>query len=219
MQGSSSSNLRNQAEERFWRYAIAFVEDWALCPFARTSRKEGKIWLDVLPKCNQDDPTLNAQIAQAAQRCSLSKEHDIGFIVLPNLNENYPAWEARVQNLRTDLLRCNGPTLQPSEWALTAFHPQIPKKLNSTYATTLLCRATPDPTLQMIRLKTLDHVRNQAHRSPQTQSTIDQDCPYGAQSRAHASPALHERIAHHNHQKLCSAGMEKILLQLDLLQS
>ena len=131
------------ALERNDRYLLEFVEQLSLCPFARRCRETGKLLRRVLSGI----PSLEAELRSIEALPDGSVE--VALLICPDVPASPQEWEKRVAALRplTTRFHC------------VAFHPEMPRDLSDPHRAVRFIRRSPDPTVQLVHVRTLEAVR------------------------------------------------------------
>ena len=128
------------------RYLREFVEALELCPFARKCRETGRLARRVLRGGRPREAT-----AAAVRELEATGEEEVEVALLL-----YPEFEGEVgafEEFRDEVRR--GLRL----FHCVAFHPALPMDLSDANRAVSFLRRSPDPTLQLVRIATLDRVR------------------------------------------------------------
>ena len=131
------------------RYVIEFLESYALCPYARSGRERGVT-------------ERRVHFAETADSCALAQAYDeiapgdveVLQIIFP-LVKVEPADFSRFVYEVTEALNARQP--RPL-FASAALHPGLAYTRETATGLISLFRRAPDPTLQWVRLATLDHI-------------------------------------------------------------
>ena len=149
------------------RYLEEVVEGLGLCPFARRSREQGRVHRPLF-HVEADTP---APQRVAEQLAALTRAHDDAEIVLatfvdPSGRFEDPApFEAFVTEVRGIY-----DTLEAPLYFMVAFHPRLDETIDTTRPLTKdtlvpLIRRTPDPVIQCVNGRVLEHARAQAQQA------------------------------------------------------
>lgn len=120
------------------------VERYAVCPWAKAARQNGRIRSCVVTSEVSSAKELQSRIDAWAE----DDECDVGFLIYPAFDagyEEFDQWTAQVGNLRSDV------------FLSASFHPDAP----SNAGVVRFLRQTPDPTAQLVRRSRLEEVRAQ----------------------------------------------------------
>jgi hypothetical protein len=130
-------------------YVIQFLEKHGFCPYARAGRERGATARFVhFADSSSPDP-----LRQVFDR-TYSGDLEVVQIIFP-LVEIEAAAFARFVNEVTDALNRQ---LEKAVFASAALHPQLSFRSDSATGLISLFRRAPDPTLQWVRLSTLDAI-------------------------------------------------------------
>ena len=129
------------------RYLREFVEAFELCPFARRCRESGRLARRVLRGGRPGEST-----AAAVRELEATDEEqvEVALLIYPELEGGLHALEELRDEVRRSLrlFHC------------VAFHPDLPMDLSDENRAVSFLRRSPDPTLQLVRIATLDRVRS-----------------------------------------------------------
>jgi len=129
------------------RYLREFVEALELCPFARKCRESGRLARRVLRGERPAEAT-----AAAVRELELTSEEqvEVALLIYPEFAGDLRAFEEFRDDVRgwLRLFYC------------VAFHPALPMDLSDANRAVSFLRRSPDPTLQLVRISTLDRVRS-----------------------------------------------------------
>ena len=129
------------------RYLREFVEALELCPFARKCRETGRLARRVLRGERPAEAT-----AAAARELELTSEEqvEVALLIYPEFAGDVQAFEQFRDEVRRSL----------RVFYCVAFHPALPMDLSDANRAVSFLRRSPDPTLQLVRIATLDRVRS-----------------------------------------------------------
>ena len=159
------------------RYLIEVVENYDLCPWARTSRLGGDLAIEIL----YGAPTLEDWVA-AAQRALAAPETKVAMVVAPELEITARG----LHSIRNDV------TSRVGVAGIADFHPDAELELASPPRLVPFLRRSPDPMLQLVPLALLDSVRAAHSASRRRQAEI-----LGGMATSQADVA--DKIAAANH--------------------
>jgi hypothetical protein len=140
-------NVSEAALARNDRYLREFVEALELCPFARRCRESGRLVRRVV----LGDAVTGALGALAYVSALPEEACEVALLLFPEFTGDLDAFRevcAQVR-ARADLFHC------------VAFHPDLPMDLADGNRAVSFLRRSPDPTLQLVRIATLDRVRRE----------------------------------------------------------
>jgi hypothetical protein len=129
------------------RYLREFVEALDLCPFAKRCRESGRLVRRVV----LGDALEGALAALAAVSKLPEDACEVALLLFPEFTAGLGAFRdlcAQVR-ARADVFHC------------VAFHPDLPMDLSDENRAVSFLRRAPDPTLQLVRIATLDRVRGE----------------------------------------------------------
>jgi hypothetical protein len=140
-------SIEAEALARSDRYLSEFVEALDLCPFARRCRETGRLARRVLRGGRPGEAT-----SAAARELEATPEEqlEVALLIYPELEGGLPALEELRDEVRRSL----------RQFHCVAFHPELPMDLSDANRAVSFLRRSPDPTLQLVRVSTLDRVRS-----------------------------------------------------------
>jgi hypothetical protein len=129
------------------RYLREFVEALELCPFARKCRESGRLARRALRGERPAEAT-----AAAVRELELTSEEqvEVALLIYPEFAGDLRAFEELRDEVRGSLRL----------FYCVAFHPALPMDLSDANRAVSFLRRSPDPTLQLVRISTLDRVRS-----------------------------------------------------------
>jgi hypothetical protein len=129
------------------RYLREFVEALELCPFARRCRETGRLARRVLRGGRPGEAT--ASVVRELE-ATAEEQVEVALLIYPELEGGVRALEDLRDEVRRSLrlFHC------------VAFHPELPMDLSDENRAVSFLRRSPDPTLQLVRIATLDRVRS-----------------------------------------------------------
>jgi hypothetical protein len=185
------ARLATETRRLYLRYATEIVEAFHFCPWAGRARREGQTREEVLFLSDYGPESL-AGILSAVRAMEARDEVEIGLLLLPRLKISRPIFEAFVSDVRL----ADDASVSPARPAfmMAAFHPEAPARVDTEMHTTRFVRRTPDPTIQLVRVRALAAV--------------------GADDGANATPAsdppMHARVAAANQATIARVGVAAI---------
>ena len=140
-------SIEAEALARNDRYLREFVEALELCPFARKCRESGRLARRVLRGERPAEAT-----AAAVRELELTSEEqvEVALLIYPEFAGDLRAFEELRDEVRRSL----------RVFHCVAFHPALPMDLSDPNRAVAFLRRSPDPTLQLVRVATLDRVRS-----------------------------------------------------------
>ncbi|MFI5306953.1 MAG: DUF1415 family protein [Polyangiales bacterium] len=195
--------LREQAVRVHLRYVREVVVAFGYCPWAHGALEGGRVRSAVL---FGSEPALDATLAEIVA-LELDADVDIGFLLFPEstlgpLEHQHFAAQVRASYDPPGASRSEG-------FAVADFHPDVTADLRSPERLVPFIRASPDPSLQLVRHSALAAVRR-----GDTQGTRFVDAAALAAQLLHhegaATPPLHERIASMNLETTSRIGVERV---------
>src|SRR5438067_5777051 len=173
-----AENLARAALARNDRYLREFVEALNLCPFAKRCREEGRLVRRVI----LDDYLLPALLRAAAEVETLpEKQCEVALLVVPHFTEGAAAFRELCAQVRRPL----------RHFHCVAFHPGLKADFSGENRAVQFLRRAPDPTLQLVRIATLERVRGERPGGTVYVGTA-------AAKEFHLPPSLSEEIARAN---------------------
>lgn len=145
--------LSREAIRIYRRYQTEVVEALNLCPWAERSRIEGHVREWVLTGAEPDITSSLAAIGELDR----DPQVDVGLLLYPRVAWGRRAFDAFVARLvRADAAMHSE---RRASFALAAFHPEAAADLTDPERLIPFVRRTPDPTVQLIRIDSLESVR------------------------------------------------------------
>ena len=203
----SQPDVIAQALARNDRYLREFVEAFTFCPFAQHTRESGHLARRVLPISDSSDAAVLATVREL--HSAAQAEIEIALLIFPTLGLSRTEFDRLAAELRTQTaaLGLNG-------FFIVAFHPDAPVDASTPDRLVSLLRRTPDPTLQLVRVATLDRVRGSQGDTVWIDPTkVDLRSPPPA-----PPPSLSERIAQANFETAQRVGVEALLAVLQSIR-
>ena len=183
------------------RYLQEFVEALNLCPFAKRCREEGRLVRRVI----LDDYVLPALLRAAAEIETLpEKQCEVALLLVPRFEEGPLAFLETCSEVRRSLRKFH----------CVAFHPEMKFDFSDENRAVQFLRRAPDPTLQLVRIETLERVRG-----GRTGGTVY--VGNAAAKDIHLPPSLSEEIARANLATILEHGpaaLERLLQSFTLRQ-
>ena len=140
-------SIEAEALARSDRYLREFVEALELCPFARRCREAGRLARRVLRGGRPGEAT-----SAAVRELELTSEEqvEVALLIYPEFDGELSRFEEFRDEVRKGLRL----------FYCVAFHPDLPIDLSNENRAVSFLRRSPDPTLQLVRVTTLDRVRS-----------------------------------------------------------
>lgn len=183
------------------RYAVELVERLGFCPYAERARVEGRTREIVLSAPIPSDDEVLSALESIADDPSI----EIGLLLFPRLAIGRSKLERWVEHLRKAHAAFRGGT---AILALEGFHPDAEADTTSPERLTPFVRRTPDPTVQLTRLRALERVRR---GTPQGTAFFDPSAMDLARFLETVEPRpLHERIAERNLETVKRLGADEV---------
>jgi hypothetical protein len=140
-------SIEAEALARSDRYLREFVEALELCPFARKCRESGRLARRVLGGGRPGEATAAAVTELEA---TTEEQVEVALLIYPEFEGDLRAFELFRDEVRSGLRL----------FYCIAFHPDLPIDLSDENRAVSFLRRSPDPTLQFVRIATLDRVRS-----------------------------------------------------------
>jgi hypothetical protein len=140
-------SIETAALARNDRYLREFIEALDLCPFARKCRETGRLARRVLRGSRPTEATLAA--IRDLERTT-EDEVEVALLIYPEFTAGLQVFEEFRDEVRASLRL----------FYCVAFHPDLPMDLSDANRAVSFLRRSPDPTLQLVRITTLDRVRS-----------------------------------------------------------
>ena len=148
---SHEARLVKEAIRVYRRYAVEIVEGLTFCPYAEKARHDGVTHELVITEAAPTDETVLDVIEAVTE----DETVDIGLLILPRLEITQLNLGPWVEVLRKKHQGMRGVTVL----AIEGFHPIAEADISAPERLTPFVRRTPDPTLQLTRLSSLEAVR------------------------------------------------------------
>ena len=201
--------LATEAKRLYLRYAVEIVEALSFCPYAQKARIEGRTREMVVVV---DDPSDDVVVEQIELACD-DPELEIGLLILPRLTMPRRELGQWVEVLRKRHRANHSSTIL----AIEGFHPIATADTTSAERLTPFVRRSPDPTLQLTRLSSLEEVRKGSSRGTGFVDLRSVDLAKLLLTKP--KRPLHERIAEANLESVNRLGVEEINRRLlDILR-
>ncbi len=195
----------DEATRLFRRYEVEIVAEYGLCPWAEPARRAGNVRERVILQTNEDTAPGVAAIHELAA----DDDAEVAVLIFPRINVLPPVFDRFVSRLR-DADACTH-ALGEIPFAMAAFHPDSPIDSRAPERLIPFLRRTPDPTIQIVRTRALDRVRNGAPQGTHFVSLATFDIA----SLPAPTPPLRERIARANIGTIERVGIAEVTRRLD----
>jgi hypothetical protein len=194
-------SLAAQTLRLYARYQEEIVESLNLCPWAKRARLDGKVRLRV----GLQSDTAPEEILSWVSEFTADAEADIGLLVFPRLELDREAFDRFVAGLVQQDAARN--LLTSPAFAFAAFHPSA--HLDSSKSERLIpfWRRSPDPTIQLVRISALEHVRRADPPGTQFMDLASIDF---TRLPERPGPSLRQRISDANQETLANQGLAQI---------
>ncbi len=171
------------------RYHRELIERFAVCPWAKPARMDGRTRVHVIVEasCSQAalQPTLQAWVADAAV--------EVAFLIVPRFAGDaaeFADWAASIAASHSDV------------FLAAPFYPTVSESAGSVQ----FLRQTPDPTVQLVRRSRLEEIRSQD--PPHYTDIFDLDLSELAGDTAHRTVAA--SVLAHNERMLEREGKAEL---------
>ncbi len=198
--------LRAESLRLYDRYEREIVEGLSFCPYAEGAREAGHVRVEALVV--EASPT---EVAVAVEELASDPEVDIGILLLPLCvldRRRFARFVAEVRELV--------PARDSGSFAMAEFHPEPLASVQKPGDLTAFVRRSPDPTIQLVRMRALQQVRaRETHGSgyvdPSELALIER---LGS-AREPVRPPLHERIADMNRETIDHLGFDAVVARIE----
>lgn len=136
------------------RYLSEVVERFRLCPWAERARRDGSVKTSIF---QQNSPEIFEPSCSALSALDSASEIEVGLLLYPYLDLSRLDFEHFVRRLRT--LEADRHEVGAELFAMAAFHPDAEPHLDDPERLIPYLRRSPYPTIQVVRLSTLERVR------------------------------------------------------------
>lgn len=199
--------LRVESLRLYDRYEREIVEGLGFCPYALGAREAGKVQVVSLPR-----PVVPTDVAVAIEALAADPIVDIGIVVLPSCSLDRRAFSRFVAEVR-ELV----PARDAGSFALADFHPDPVGSVERAGDLTTFARRSPDPTLQLVRMRALSQVRaKEVHGSGYMDPAeiVRLEISFGEAATPPRAP-LHETIADKNRATIQSLGFAEVVRRIE----
>lgn len=202
--------LIREALRLFQRYNDDIVNALGLCPYAEQAWQKDQVARHVVV---DPSPSFD-KVIDIIDAVAANPQLHIGFIIFPRKQDNSAAFEQWVNQLRQQYIQRHGTQSVPM--AMVGFHPEVTVDLSTPSTLIPLLRCTPDPTLQIIRLATLDKLRQ---ANGEGTVCMTGQLQHGRERERERQP-IHARIAQTNYDTVvCQHGINAVLALLQDIQA
>lgn len=198
---AADAALAREARRLWQRYTREIVEGLDMCPWAEAARRRSQVSEQV-----HLGPTPDVAAGAAwARRIGEDPSVEIGFLIHPRVKATRAEFVAYVQAVREAYGR--DPGRRGVLMAVVAFHPEPEPDTSTALSLINFIRRCPDPTIQAIRLSTLEELRQRDGSGkrcmPMREAlALPLDVP--------ARRALHEVVAEANQQTVERLGVAHV---------
>lgn len=202
------------------RYLQEVVEELNICPYARSSREQGRVlrrWL-IGPLCHHDPRDLAQRLQDIKAEQPQSEIVLLSFVLPPDdPGHNLAPFEAWHRDLREAM----APQKIDRQWYSVVFHPRAggnAKNPKDPAAFVQWLRRSPDPVIQCVCAQTLESVRQKAQATAQKRVFRDLEAKHPqmawlAKSCVMTDSSLSEDIARSNFERLGSGERYQELMR------
>lgn len=182
------------------RYLRDFVEALRMCPFAKACREAGNLERRVLfPEDRAAESGNVAAGAVVAGLQTVPAHVEVALFIFPLARRGSldaaREFEAFGRTVRDELPK-------PATFYCVPFHPDLPRDLRDAHRAVPFIRRSPDPTLQFVRIETLEAVRGEGGDRYVDPSRLTPAFLLAL----HAEGSLSDRIAEENLQTILREG-------------
>jgi hypothetical protein len=188
------------------RYLTEIVERLELCPYAAGVRQTHAFHREVLLLEEPRGELVRAAVDKVDAAGAI-----IGLLIFPRCRLTSSAFDRLVDALRTSDREFGTRPV----FAMAPFHPEARFEVDTPPKLVPLFRRAPDPTIQLVRLTSLDAVHSSA---PSGKFVFDYSPEAFVKLAERSSPSLSERIAAQNHCTAMREGVEAILARQKAIQ-
>jgi len=203
------TEIANVALARSDRYLRDFVEALRMCPFAKACREAGKLERRVLFPDSASGDEAEGHTGRAAVQAVLAElqmvpaQVEVALFIFPlaptGSAEAAHAFEAFGRAVRDELPK-------PATFYCVPFHPDLPRDLRDAHRAVPFIRRSPDPTLQFVRIETLEAVRGDGGDRYVDPSRLTP----ALLAALHVENSLSDRIAEENLQTIVREGADEV---------
>lgn len=195
----------------YGRYVREVVERFSFCPWAQRARETGQVVVKVAPSATWD----LGWAEKVTEEIAACPEWVIGILIFPRLKADFRGFSRRVTELR-DAHAARHP-VGDAPMAMAPFHPAGGCDVATAGRLTSFVRRSPDPTVQLVRLSTLQEIRRHDVRGTDyvDPTTVD----FQALLAEVPPPPIHERILAANRSTLEATGVEAVDKILQSIQT
>jgi hypothetical protein len=200
--------LRVESLRLYDRYEREIVEGLGFCPYAAGAREAGKVRVVSLPRA-----VVQTDVAVAVEALAADPIVDIGIVVLPACPLDRRGFARFVADVR-ELV----PARDAGSFALADFHPDPVESVARAGDLTTFARRSPDPTIQLVRMRALSQVRaKEVHGSGYMDPAeiVRLELTLGAASSPPARAPLHETIADKNRATIEALGFAEVVRRIE----
>jgi hypothetical protein len=194
-----SEALRAEALRIHARYSVELVEGLGFCPWARAAREQGQVTTRVL----LEQESAPSQVVEQVRALERDARCEIGLLVFPQLVLGRIAFQHFAAEVRARYDAGAG----DGRFAIADFHPDAAPKLESPAELVPFIRRSPDPTLQLVRLRAIAQVRLNDEQGTRFVDPSAWSFEHGRPP----TPPLHERLASANLRQVEALGVEHVL--------
>lgn len=198
--------LPREARRLFRRYTLEIVEGLDMCPWAEAARRRSQVSESV-----ELAPTPDVAAGAAwARRLGEDRSVEIGFLIWPRVRVSRREFVAYVQAVRDAYGK--DPGRHGVLMAVVAFHPEPEPDTSSPLSLINFIRRCPDPTIQAIRLSTLEELRQ---RDGAGKRCMPMSAALALPLDVPARRPLHEVVSEANQQTVARLGVAHVEAIID----
>lgn len=160
MTAATEADATTAALARNDRYLREFIEDLAICPYARACRETGRLHREVLLHSEPQADALVARILDLS-RGSI-EDFEVALLILPGLRMSAWDFDRFVRDVQRSYQKARTqdiPTL-----FVVAFHPDFDQRLENPDVAVRFMRRSPDPTIQLVRPEAINRLCGERDR-------------------------------------------------------
>lgn len=129
------------------RYLREFIEDLAICPYARACRETGRLHREVLLHTEPQSDALVARILDLSR--GTVDDFEVALLILPGLRMSAWDFDRFVRGVQRTYQKQR--TEDMGTLFVVAFHPEFDMRLDNPDVAVRFMRRSPDPTIQLVR--------------------------------------------------------------------
>ncbi len=204
MSESQRQRIEAEALRANSRYLTEFVENRRYCPFAKEGREQGK----TVRYVHLFGESTVASIVQQMTEVAANQDIDVAQLIFPLLEVEPKAWANFCHDVSA---RGHASIGGPPTLAVAPLHPHLSYREDNPFTLLTLFRRSPDPTIQWVRLRTLDKIYEGKRPGKVVMTT--QEIAHLLQNPTSVAPPptnLYDRIAETNFATAQRLGVAKV---------